>query len=144
MNKMNSSQTELLCKELSSAFQGLLSWKWDERFETALAEFKVENKARVHDELVRRLGNIWDVSNVETAPEAVQTIINAFGGMMPGQLLFTSDPEQEALVFCAWWPWGNGITISLRIAPFYQKPASPDADEAAEQLKEWFGIKTNP
>lgn len=140
MNRIDSSQAELLCKELSGAFQGILSWKWDERFETALAEFKVENKARVHDELVLRLGSIWDVSNVESAPEVVKTIISGFGGMMPGQLLFTSDPQQAALVFCAWWPWGNGQTISLRIAPFYRNAAGSDTDKAAGQLKEWFGV----
>ena len=73
----------------------------------------------------------------------LHTIIDNFGGIMPGQLLFTSDPDGEALVFCAWWPWGNGETISIRLAPFYLKPDS-DKSQGARRLKEWFGIKINP
>lgn len=141
MNNLNSSGPENVCRELSSTFQGVLSWKLDDRFQTVLAEFNVDNKARIHDALLRRLDRIWDSSNIETAPEVVQTIISTFGGIMPGQLLFTSDPGQDALVFCAWWPWGNGETISIRLAPFYQKPFDSDRAGQIQRLKEWFGIK---
>jgi len=141
MNNLNSSGPEAICRELSSKLQGVLTWKWDDHFQTVLAEFKIDNKARIHDPLVRCLDRTWDSSNIETAPEVVQAIVSTFGGIMPGQLLFTSDPDQDALVFCAWWPWGNGETISIRLAPFYQK--SPDSDRAewTQRLKEWFGIK---
>ena len=33
---------EKMCRELSDAFQQMLAWKWDSRFETMLAEFGVE------------------------------------------------------------------------------------------------------
>jgi len=140
MNILNSSGPENICKELSSTFQGVLSWKWDDRFQTVLAEFTVDNKARVQDALARRLDRIWDSSTIETAPEVVQAISSTFGGIMPGQLLFTSDPDPDAIVFCAWWPWGNGETVSIRLAPFYQKPPDSDSPGQILQLKEWFGI----
>ena len=141
MNSLNASGPEHLCKELSDEFRGVLSWKWDDRFQTVLAEFKVDNKTLVHNALERRLDRIWDSSNIEKAPESVQTISSAFGGIMPGQLLFTSDPDGDALVFCAWWPWGNGETISIRLAPFYQKPSGSDGTEETQRLKECFGIR---
>lgn len=136
MNNLNSTESEHLCKELSGAFKGVLSWKWDDRFQTVLAEFDVDNKTHIHDVLENRLGKIWNTTNIEKAPVVVQTIINGFGGLMPGQLLFTSNPGLEGLVFCAWWPWGNGKTISIRLAPFYHSGKTQEA----RQLKEWFGI----
>ena len=39
MHDRNKSGLENACKELWSGFQGVLSWKWDSRFETVLAEF---------------------------------------------------------------------------------------------------------
>jgi len=141
MNNLDSSEPENVCRELSNTFQGVLSWKWDDRFQTVLAEFKVDNKAPIHDALIRRLDRIWDSSTIETSPEAVRAISNTFGGIIPGQLLFTSDPGRDALVFCAWWPWGNGETISIRLAPFYQKPIGSDRTGQTQQLKEWFGIR---
>ncbi len=47
---------------------------------------------------------------------------------MPGQLMFTSEPDRDILLCFAWWPWGNGSTISIRVAA-YQKAMS-DEDEA--------------
>jgi len=141
MNILNSSGPENVCKELSNTFQGVLSWKWDDRFQTVLAEFNIDNQAHIHEVLIRRLDRIWDSSTIETAPEAVRTIIDAFGGIMPGQLLLTSDPDRDAFVFCAWWPWGNGETISIRLAPYFQKPPDSDSNGQVLQLKEWFGIR---
>jgi len=141
MKTLHSSGPESVCRELSGRFQGMLSWKWDDRYQTALAEFNIDNRAYIHDALIRRLDRIWDGSTIETAPEAVRMIIDAFGGIMSGQLLFTSDPDRNAFVFCAWWPWGNGETISIRLAPYVQKPPDSDSDGQILQLKEWFGIR---
>jgi hypothetical protein len=141
MNNLNPSGPETICRELSNAFKGVLAWKWDDRFQTVLAEFNVDNKTLVHNALERRLDRIWDSSHIEKAPEVVQTIIAGFGGIMPGQLLLTSDPGRDAVVFCAWWPWGNGETISIRLAPFYQKPLDSDRAEGTQRLKEWFEIR---
>ncbi|MCJ7680474.1 MAG: hypothetical protein MUP70_07105 [Candidatus Aminicenantes bacterium] len=140
MNNLNSSGLENVCRELSGEFQGVLAWKWDDRFQTVLAEFNVDNKERIHNSLERRLDRIWDSSNIEKAPVVVQTISSTFGGIMPGQLLFTSDPDQDALVFCAWWPWGNGETISIRLSPFYKKPFDSDRAEGPQEFKKWFGV----
>lgn len=41
MQDLKQSDIEGVCRELLSDFQGILSWKWDSRPETALAEFGV-------------------------------------------------------------------------------------------------------
>lgn len=93
MSDLNTASAENLCKELARAFHGVLSWKWDRRFETVLAEFDVETKDTVRAALERFLGNLWESANVGNAPNGVRAIDNRLGGLWPGQLLFTSDDK---------------------------------------------------
>jgi hypothetical protein len=140
VSDLNKSDADSVCGELSRAFQGVLSWKWDDRFETVLAEFGVESKDKVRAILERYLSSTWDRSNVGTAPEIVRTIDRDFGGLWPEQWLFTSDPNQDALIFCAWWPWENGKSISIRIGPFYQKLSESEIDQKVDLFKKSFGV----
>lgn len=128
------------CKKLSSAFQGVLSWKWDSRLETVLAEFGTGKKDDIRAILERSLPMAWDSSSINKGPDIVQTVTGHLGGLWPGQQLFSSDPEGEALIFCAWWPWGDGKTISIRIAPFYLSLSGPEKAEKIQLLKGCFGI----
>ena len=140
MQDLNKSNLESVCRELLTAFQGILSWKWDNWIETVLAEFGVDNKDNIRAILERYLGSSWDSSNIGKAPDIVQVINSNLGGLKPGQLLFTSDPSQDAIVFCAWWPWGDGKTISIRIAPLYMKLLDSEKAEQIQLFKRWFGI----
>jgi len=127
-------------KKLSGAFQGVLSWKWDSRLETVLAEFGADKDHNIRKILERSLPMAWDSSNMGKAPDTVRTINDHLGGLWPGQRLLTSNPEGDALIFCAWWPWGDGKTISIRIAPFYQALSDPEKAEKIQLLKGCFGI----
>jgi hypothetical protein len=140
MDDLNRSEVEIQCKELLSAFQGTLSWKWDSRFETVLAEFGADLRENIRAILNRCLTLAWDASNIGGAPAIVQAINRHLGGLRPGQLLFTSDPNRDAFIYCAWWPWGNGKTISIRIAPSYKKSLDSQKAEGIQHLKGWFGI----
>jgi hypothetical protein len=140
MNDLNKSDVENVCRELLRGFQGVLSWQWDGRFETVLAEFGVDNKDSVRAILERYLGHIWDSSNIGYAPDIVRAINIRVGKLRSGQLLFTSDPSREALIFGAWWPWGDGQTISIRIAPSYKKISDSERAEKVQLFKSWFGI----
>lgn len=127
-------------KALASAFQGVLSWKWDRRFETVLGEFSVDKKESIQAIIERHLCATWDSSNVGNAPDIVRTIESHFGGLWPGQLLFTSDPKQDALIFGTWWPWGDGKEISIRIGPSYRTLTDSKRDEKIQQFRSWFGV----
>jgi hypothetical protein len=140
MQDLNKLDLENVCKELLNAFQGIFSWKWDSWFETVLAEFGVDNKDSTRAILERYLGSIWDSSNIGKAPEIVQMVNSNLGGLRSGQLLFTSDQSRDAIIFCAWWPWGDGKTISIRIAPLYMKLLESEKAEQTQLLKRWFGI----
>ena len=140
MQDPNKSGLENDCKELLRGLQGALSWKWDSRFETVLAEFGADKKDSIRKVLERYLKTIWDSSNIDRAPDIVRMINSRLGGLRSRQLLFTSDPEKEAFMFCAWWPWGDGETISIRLAPFYKELSDSEKAEKIQRFKGWFGI----
>ena len=140
MQDLKQSDLESVCKELMREFQGILSWKWDSRFETVLAEFGVDDKDSIRAFLDRHLGITWDSSTIDNAPDIVQMINGNLGGLMSGQLLFTSDPNQDAFIFCAWWPWGDGKTISIRLLPHYKTRYNSEEAEHIQVFRSWFGI----
>ena len=123
-----------MCRQLKDAFDGVLVWTWDPRFETALAEFSVQESSRVREGLLPLFDVPWDVKTVTDAPAQVQVIKQQLGGLMPGQRLYTRLLKTGPLVFGAWWPWGNGQKISLRIG-------CRGVDSEIGQLKACFGIK---
>ena len=131
---------EGICRAILSALQMSLVWKWDGRFGTFLAEFGVDRKDSVRAVLESHLSNAWDRKSIGEAPQHVQVINGDLGGLMPGQLLFTSDPKQDAFVFCAWWPWGDGNTISIRVAPSYKKWVDTERNEQIKSLREFLRV----
>jgi hypothetical protein len=137
---LNSPDIGTICKELFDEFHGRLSWKWDDWIGTILAEFDAARKEDVRASLEKFLPISWDSSNMENAPPIVQSIDKNLGGIRSGQLLFSSDPTQETFVFCAWWPWGSGTTISIRIAPYDKNLSETESNQLIEQLKSWAEI----
>ena len=127
-------------RKLAEAFGDTLEWKWDGRFKTALAEFSFDRKDEVLGILEQYLVSTWDSSNVVDAPDIVQTITKKLGGLMSGQLLLLSDSEQAACIFCAWWPWGSGTKISIRLAPFSKDLSDEEAAALATVFRGWFKI----
>lgn len=128
---MSNSQPQIACKNISSAFQGLLSWKWDDRFGVVLAQFGTEDKDKIRSILDQHFDSSWEISSIKTAPANVLAAADFLGGVSEEQVLFTSTVENETLIFCAWWPWGNEKTISIRIAPY------PDSGDL---FKDCFGL----
>ena len=131
---------ENICKTLENAFKGVFSWKWDDRFAAVLTEFSAELQENVEKVLNPLLMFKWDSNSIATAPETVQLVKNHLGGLMSSQLLYTSDPKQEEILFGAWWPWGDGSTISLRVSLILKPESNNDQTEALQQLKTWFEI----
>ena len=140
MNDLNPLNIENLCRELSRAFQNVLTWKWDRRFETVLAEFSVKQKDAIRAILERQLSITWDSASVGNAPDIGRTIDEYFGGLRPGQYIFTSTPSGEAVIFCTWWPWGDGKEISIRIGLAYLNSSDVERSEKIQQFKSWFGV----
>lgn len=127
-------------KDLADAFHGKIEWKWDGRFKTALGEFSADVKDDVLGILEQYLVSTWDSSSVKEAPAVVQEIKKNLGGLMSGQLLLLSDLNKAAFIFCAWWPWGNGTKVSIRIAPFGKDLSDEEATALTTIFRGWFKI----
>ncbi len=140
MLNYDTTRLEKSCSQLVAALGKSLTWKWDERFETVLAEFNVADKEKIHQILASHMGETWAKETAGTAPEVVQMVINYFGGLDQGQALLTSDPNQEGLLLCAWWPWGNGKTISIRLAAFASSLSDEENDALTRLFRGWFGL----
>ncbi len=146
MLNYNTTQLETSCNQLINSFGSLGSlgktsiWKWDNRFETVLAEFNVTDKESVHQIITRHMDSTWEADIPSNPPGVVQTIIDYFGGLNPGQILFTSDPDQDGILLCAWWPWGNNTTISIRLAVFADSLNDEENDALTQRFRGWFGL----
>lgn len=127
-------------RDLATGFSDTLEWKWDGRFKTAVAEFSADLKDEVLGILEEHLVSTWDSSNVAEAPDVVQEVTKNLGGLMSGQLLLLSDSRQPAFIFCAWWPWGSGTKISIRIAPYGKDLTDEEASELMSVFRGWFKI----
>ncbi len=123
-----------------NASRGVVSWKWDSRFVAALAEFRTDKTDSVRAMLEPSLSLLWDSSTVRKAPDSVRKIAKDLGGLRSGQLLFVSDPNQDVCLFGAWWPWGNGTTISIRVAPYGKRLSAAEQAELNGLFKGWFGL----
>jgi len=127
-------------KDLANAFHGKIEWKWDGRFKTALGEFSAGMKDDVLGILEQYLVSTWDSSSIKEAPAVVQEIKRNLGGLSSGQLLLLSDLNKEAFIFCAWWPWGNGMKVSIRVAPFSEDLSGEEAAALTTAFRSWFKI----
>ena len=140
MDEQNGSEIRKICAEFVNAFDGNLTWKWETRFETALAEFSIDSSDNIHAILERFFNDKWDSSSINDAPDVVQEIVKKFGALRSGQLLFTADTKQDDFLFGVWWPWGNGNMISIRVAPSFIVLPEENYTELIKEFRNWFNI----
>ncbi len=140
MSDSKKSNLENLCKEFTSDLQGVVSWKWDGFFGAIMAEVNADEIEKVRSILDQHLGSKWDLSNINEAPEIVEVVNDSLGKLREGQTLLASDTEEDACLLCAWWPWGNGEKVSIRIIPTCRRVSDEDIDELKNVFKSWFGL----
>ena len=112
---LNKSELQVVCSELLADLDGELSLKWDKRFQALLSEFPSKDKENISSILDKHLIQKYDRKTIKTAPDNVLESAGLFGDLRSDQLLFSSADDSKALVLAAWWPWGDGERISLRI-----------------------------
>lgn len=132
-------------ERLSIAFQEVfndeeLHWQWDERYSSVLAEFDSHHQEKVLAILGKHFTDYWYNSCISDAPSVVQGINDFLGGLKPGQMFFSTDTAKESFIYCAWWPWNVGKTISIRLSLV---PTSSQEDKKLLQMKcqNWFNIQ---
>ena len=53
--------------------------------------------------------------------------------------MLTLDPADDPLLFAAWWPWGCGTTVSLRVSCVAYSPAA-EASRPLDLLQTCFEL----
>ena len=134
------SSAEKTVKGLTESLLGVLEWSWEGRFGAALAQFTAADTDKVIGLIRPHFVSMWDSSIIAEAGPRITDFCAQLGGLRSGQLLFASDPDQDILLFGAWWPWGNGQTISIRIIPAAKNLEESDKQAFTEQFKAWFGM----
>ena len=111
----NACDIEKIGSRIYSECDFLVTWKWDDRFQAVLSEFPADHEEEVMSVLEKHFDTCWDEETINFAPGKVRSVAKDLGALRRGQRLFSSDPDQEALLLGAFWPWQNGKRISLRM-----------------------------
>lgn len=111
---------------------GTLAWEWDDYIGAMLATFPAGQAAEIDSVLDACFSSRWDHKSIFKAPADVLRIAAMIGGIRASQQLFVTRIEREAIAYAAWWPWGDGNTISIRIG-LLLAGTIPDVDAAALQ-----------
>lgn len=133
---MNKESLVKLCEGIYNDSNNLLNWNWDEHFKTVLSQISSDNKDKALNIVSTHFEHTFDHSNVQNAPENAKMVIGDLGGLRPGQIFFFHELGEGNNVFGAWWPWGNGQTISIRIG----FSIGSGNTEMNQKLKSLFGI----
>jgi hypothetical protein len=73
-----------------------------------------------------------------SAPEAVRAVAEQTGGIRPDQLIFSAEPFGYNVAYGLWWPWGDDVTISLRVGLAGPTMAREDVQS---RFRELFGAE---
>lgn len=136
----DASSLEPLFKEILEALRGIVSWSWDTRFNVALGEFSANDKETVRGALQSHLTHVWDNVNVGDTSELAQWVPGHFLNVRPGQFLYTGAPLEGVWLYCAWWPWGDGQTVSIRIAPTCGVDEQTQNAGLLRDFQQWMGL----
>ncbi len=90
-------------------------WSWDNRFQCGASTIPIElaQKGRAAAQLA--MPSEWSELTVRNAPAPIADIATSAGGVRSDQLILTSAVVGGVVAYGLWWPWNNGITVSLRV-----------------------------
>jgi hypothetical protein len=112
-------------------------WSWDGRLQCVSSSFQVEFEAQARSAVVLVLATEWRSSTVDRAPPVVRDLATRTGGLRSGQMILTGDPVAAVFLYGLWWPWGDGMTTSLRIG----LAGNHVSEDAFQSLREVFGAE---
>lgn len=113
MNKQKQLQSQ--GKVVLDALSPLVKWQYNDFHHVMLAEFSVDKQEQVMAALEQVLPFQWDAKSVKKAPEEIKHLAGFFAKLVKNQKLLSADYQSHPTVMVAWWPWGHGATVSVRL-----------------------------
>jgi len=91
------------------------AWSYDRRLKCVVSSFPAARAAEASAAMSEALPGQWTAETLPGAPDAVQALAAACGGLRASQLLLWGGGADGPGAFGLWWPWADGTTVSLRI-----------------------------
>ena len=121
------------------------AWTYDRRLKCVTCALTKADEAKDMAAVAAVLPASWNASTLAEAPPEVRATVGACGGLRVGQSVswgagaradVTAAEVPAPAAFGLWWPWGDAVTISLRIGLH----AVDQPDVRYMRLRDAFGI----
>ena len=134
---------QTICENICLNLPEQSLWQWDPKFKTSIIVFNKFDQDLVFFPITQEFDHRWDFSSIDRSGNAFyEFFINRFG-IIPGQVIFTSDRHNGWILFAVWWPWGNNEKISLRVGLFADDDKAAVGDEQIRAwLTKWFKLES--
>jgi hypothetical protein len=115
-------------------------WSWDMRVSCVSSSFITELDAKARAAASAILPKEWTPATISAAPSALREIAERTGGLRTGQAIFSAPTIAlgAAFAYGLWWPWGDGMTTSMRIG--LGGPQSSH-ESMHQRLRDAFGVE---
>lgn len=123
-------------KELRASWPSR-GWSWDARLSCVSSSFDVDLSTRARTAAAIVLKSEWTPATIHRAPPPLRELAESAGGLRAGQVLLSSATIGTAFAYGLWWPWGDGMTTSLRIG-LGGSDATPDA---LQRMRTLFAVE---
>jgi hypothetical protein len=112
-------------------------WSWDNRLSCVSSSFATELEGKARAAAGLALGTEWTSSTIHRAAPGMKALADRTGGLRSGQLILVSAAVGAAFAYGLWWPWGDGMTTSLRIG----LEGVDSSQDAFNRLREAFKVE---
>jgi hypothetical protein len=112
-------------------------WSWDGRWSCISSSFSVELEPKARAAIAPILTSEWGPLTLSRAPSAVREIAERIGGLRVGQAILASASTGGVFAYGLWWPWGDGMTTSLRVG----LGGVSGSQDALQRLRDTFGVE---
>jgi hypothetical protein len=119
-------QLQTYGKVVIDALSPIVKWQYNDFHGVMLAEFSVDKQDQVRLALQQVLPLSWDAKSIKKAPSELKHKAHFFAKLSKNQMLLSDHLENQPKIMVAWWPWGHGATVSIRVfltstAPYQEK-----------------------
>jgi hypothetical protein len=111
-------------------------WSWDSRLSCIASSFSVDMESTARGVAQAAFPQEWSSRTLTTAPVSMQELAERVGGLRTGQVLHGGLGVGRVFAYGLWWPWGDGVSISLRIG----LAGIDDNHEMMQRFRDVFGI----
>jgi len=90
-------------------------WSWDYRLNCVASSFHVDLTSEAENAVLGSFADVFDQRTIDRASDNIIELAETSGGIRSDQKIYVMRSTGRLMPFAMWWPWGDEITISLRV-----------------------------